>query len=444
MMPFEPYFQENIISTIYRNFSYYLTYQNWFAIWCGIMVVLYIIYRLLHSGIKQPVSPYFPTDKFSFNNYYLFDWFGLALCCGAIILYSSAMLLSEASLFNNVDMMSVNTIGIFKNGVTPYFHLKDRLSPLGGVDLNIVYALSHHFYLHAFYVFCQLLLIVYMLYRLTDFIPVFQRFLMLTTIVMLPSFFGINLIVYPERLLFIWVLCSLIYAKKFSLSGDKSALWFFVLFMNIAFYTKETIILLYVGLLIALILADIWNEKITLSSFIHPFKTMQKLPLETLIFFSALAFALLFLWTASGIIQNEYAALRIKTIEETVYFYRYEIAIAFIALLTSLFNINKKMFLFQEGLLFGCFFSMFFIICILKVVPCFYSYENKTYYLLLPTVFCLYYIFCNIKNNKIIVFFSVIFLAWAGNVDYQNHQNESGKIYRETAEKFQYIFYIVK
>lgn len=78
-------------------------------------------------------------------------------------------------------------------------------------------------------------------------------------------------------------------AKYDGRHGLRQLLWF-ALWANLAIYTKETNIFVYFGILLYLVLAKVWAGKITLRSFLSPFKTVAGMPAEYILFWSMLLF----------------------------------------------------------------------------------------------------------------------------------------------------------
>lgn len=62
----EPFFEENIVSTIFRNFTFYFFGQTWYIYAVLLGISIYMAYRLLCKGklhaLPGPVS--FPGCRF--------------------------------------------------------------------------------------------------------------------------------------------------------------------------------------------------------------------------------------------------------------------------------------------------------------------------------------------------------------------------------------------
>ena len=127
---------------------------------------------------------------------------------------------------------------------------------------------------------------------------------------LLPGIFWINNIIFPEQNMLLFILLSLIEAKKYCLEGAKKRNFFaFVIFMNLALYTKEHAILLYLGILIVAILYHVYVENINFKSFIHPFRTIKSMPLEFMMFFSMWLYSTLYMLIMVQSDKNSYIAM---------------------------------------------------------------------------------------------------------------------------------------
>lgn len=94
-------------------------------------------------------------------------WAFLAFIILCAITYSQ-----EMSLFANFDLMSIGTTVNFAEGKGT--GISDiRFSPFGNVELNLFYAVSHNMYIVSGMVLGETALLLYLFYRLFDFIPRF-------------------------------------------------------------------------------------------------------------------------------------------------------------------------------------------------------------------------------------------------------------------------------
>lgn len=108
--------------------------------------------------------------------------------------------------------------------------------------------------------------------------------------------------------------------------------------MNLAIYTKETVILFYAGLLAVDVLYLVFRGTVKPASFLHPFKTAKELPLEFIMFQSMAVFAFIYLLFGLGIESNQYVSAHIS--DEAWKKYYLEIFVCFSAL-TALVSSQK-------------------------------------------------------------------------------------------------------
>lgn len=57
----EPLFEENIVSTIFRNFTFYFFGQTWYIYAVLLGISIYMAYRLLCKGSCTPCPDLFPS-----------------------------------------------------------------------------------------------------------------------------------------------------------------------------------------------------------------------------------------------------------------------------------------------------------------------------------------------------------------------------------------------
>lgn len=333
--------------------------------------------------------------------------------------------------------MSYNTtLSFFKGQISAYD--KDRFTPMAFWDNNLVYAITHNYYLINVYLLAKQTLIGVLLYRFLNFIPVTRRLFGVGIILFLPALFWMNNMIFPEQNMLIFVIASLISARNFSFSGKKSALAWFIVFMNLAIYSKESTILFYCGILITSVLYDVFIEKINLSSFFHPFRTMKQMPLETLMFFSMLVFSTFYLLITESSENNRYIALGQSEIRELLPLYKIELSLAVIGIIVCIRRLRKKKSqtspLFNEGLLVGSLMVIGVVVFYFRLHPVSTHVYFKSYYMLLPAVFLSVYLLINIEKSKELILGGVLLVLVSGWVNYDNFHREQGIWYRETVE----------
>lgn len=328
-------------------------------------------------------------------------------------------------------MMAVNTIYVFKYGVLPMFGVGGRLSPTGFWDMNFIYAISHNLKIVNIYLLLQAGIIAFLLYRFLDFISAGKRLLLIALALLSPQLFWTNNPSYPERMMFIYILASLIFLKQFCRGSNPRSLWLFVLFMCLAVFCKENVSLFYGGILLYLVLYDVWAEKITLNGFLHPLKTMRKLPVETLIFLTLLIFSLFFLVVVTAFVKDNPYVLGGKQNLKPVLIYKTEIIISFVLLALLLKNKTNSIFLkaVAFSVLVLALFSLFYMK--LGSLP---SIPSHAHYLVLVVVFGLIYIFYCMQNSKYYFAIGGMLFVFFCVENVYIYRNLEGKYYAETAQ----------
>lgn len=436
----EPLFQSNILSVIMRNLQYYFLYRNWIFIYAGILLFLYGIYFLLKKTSSASIyyKNMLPHESYHFqhsiSNYGCFILSLLPICGIMLTIFAG-----ETSLFNNHNLMSSATTGIFSSGVLPNFDL--RMVPWAFFEANFIYAITHNYGVISLFILFEFIFLYYLIYKFLDFVPIRRRFIILALCFLLPGMFGLNSIIFVERTLLIFIFISLIFLKKFSRTEKFSSLWFFIFFMNLSIYTKETSILFYLGILATSLLYNIYMENIVIKSFIHPFQTMNKLPVETLMFFSMFLYSILYLFVSQAIIENDYLQMNSSNILHSLDLHRTEIAVTLIGVTVFLIKTFKNRHrepdhnpMLNEGLLLGAVITLFCIVYVFKLTPITAHTGYKSYYAVVPGIFSLVYLSINIRNKYLYGILSAFFFAvflWT-DCNYQKYEN--GRYYREAAE----------
>jgi hypothetical protein len=195
---------------------------------------------------------------------------------------------------------------------------------------------------------------------------------------------------------------------------------------------KESTILIYFGILMYSFIYNLYNEKITLSSFIHPLKTCKQFPLEILIFISMLIFSIVYMKYVSAIVDNQYFIERQTEIINILKSYHLEIIVCFISLLTWLFH-NKKYYLINS-LVIGSIFSMIIISFVIKLYPLETQQQQKPYFLLLPYLISLITIIYSLKSKYAQLCILILLSSYSLYKNFQIYQTEEGTSYRQTAE----------
>lgn len=423
-MPHEPLFQENILATILRNFSFYFNDGYW-GIALSVILLLVLSQYLwvknytadTYHGICFPSSKYLLNPK-SKSDRIALSVFAITFAAICLVFFSL-----EMSLFANFDLMhegtTINFIEGHGTGISDI-----RFAPLANIELNLFYAISHNLYIVTGLVLIETAFLLYLLYKLFDFIPAAPRLYALAAIMVLPAFFWVNNPVFPERLMMILVCGSLIMLKKYLSNPNKLTLLKFILLMNLALYSKETVILFYAGILAVNILYFIFSGKIILKSFIHPFKTARTFPVEYLMFCSMLIFSLLYLLLGVGIHENEY--VKLHSFNNTWHIYTIETALIIISGIGLLRHKNIIIW----GLWGGSLLLLLMVALVLNISGI--NGKALSYYAIIPALFgCLIAVYSHPRKYKLILIPAVILAIFN---DFGIYQKQNGKFYRETAE----------
>ena len=432
----EPLFQNNILQTMAKYFYHYLTFDNWLIEYLAGIFFLYIIYKLITYKNLASYPHFTPSLKYSIS--WNTDKIGIFFALGCLSLYIINLYTQELSFFNNYDTMSYNTMLTFNQGVSPAWNqYAGRFSPIGFWEVNILYAISHNFQIINLFILIQTLIIISLIYHLLDFIPSTKRLIIIGLFIISPSFFWINTIIFPERMLIIYILCCFIYIKKYSQTQKSHQLWLSIFWLNLALYTKETTVLIFIGFLIYSFLYNLWNEKITLKTFLHPIKTIKEFPLEFLIFISIIIFAVLYALHCSAITQSPYAIERRGNLINTMMLYKYEIIILILSLIFYFKNHKTTLNNFLlNSMLVGSLCYATVIIFVLNLIPTSPHVEMKPYYMISACLCGLIYFIFQIKNKFILILSTTLCFFSFLITDFNIYQNEEGKYHRKVAEFF--------
>ena len=430
----KPLFQDNILFTIYKYFSHYLSYQNWAWQFFGAMFLLYIIYKLLMYKNTITYAPFFPTEKYYFSWKRNSDKFGMIFLLLCFSFYILGLYSQELTFFSNYDTMGLNTMLLHKNGVLPFWGISKRLAPIAFWEVNIFYAISHNFKVINIMIAGQIILLIYLSYILLNFIPVFKRLYILGVLIISPVIWGTANIIFSERMLLLYIVSSFICLKNYIEKNKSYNLWFAILMINFAIYTKESTIIFYSGILIYSFFYNLWNEKIKINNFIHPIKTARTFPLELLILCSFVIFAYFYLITIYSFLDNKYISERQISITKLLYFYKFELLIIICASFLAIKNIvHKNIQFIPIAVIVGSILFTTVIIFLLKLYPTYDYVKYRQYYLTIPYFFSIIYLLNNLKQKKLI-FISTMIIVYSIKYDIFLYQNEIGKYYRENAE----------
>lgn len=430
----EPLLQNNIIENTVRNFRYYLFYDGWIYYATGTLLVLCISCFLMKRRVIVPSALFPPLTSNKTGS----TGFALLFLLLAASAYTAVVFSLEDTLFNNYDLMNLSTNYIFVRGVTPFLNFT-RFAPAAFFDLNLVYAVTHNFFLINFYIVLKQFIIAFLFYRFLNFLNKPTRLFSVGILLLVPTLFWINNIIFSEQNMLIAILLSLIFIRKFSESENFSYLCCFTFFTAFAIYTKETAVIFYTGILAAGIVAGIFKGNITLSTLFKPSSFIKNFPIEFLIFIICLSFSIFYFFIVNTTENNIYVTVHLKSLPELLNLFKFEITVTVAAWLIMIKKLFKKQIsypLFDEGPMLGGTFILLFIIFYLKIAPVAEHVELKSYYTLLTAVFSIVYIVRNLGRSSILAAFFLIISIYSAAADYKIYKNEVGTYYRETAEFF--------
>lgn len=282
----EPWLESDIWAVMLQHFDYYLFFGPWIFAAGAIVLFLLLQWALVWRCNPQWSYNLFPSAHYEYASS---DRPALLFAAAIFVLYTAVMYAGENSILSNLDLMHIGNMTAYQKGITPVYS-SIRMSPLSFWDLNALYAITHNFYLINFYTAAKMLLILYLAYCLLDFVPVSRRLYGLGLTLLLPSLFWLNSVAFPEQNALIAILLSLSAWRKFARTRRYRWLLVFLLTMNWAIWTKETIVVFYACIAAVTLVQALLAERINLRSFLHPFRTMAQFPAEWLIFWSAFIF----------------------------------------------------------------------------------------------------------------------------------------------------------
>lgn len=274
-----PWLRSDVAANIRNNFAFYFGYER-FGLYAACVAAVIVLNCMAVKFFFAGEYRFSAGDRrFFFNRKDKTELAGAAALAFSFLLYALNLFSLELSVFGNYDQMVVNNILDMRRGLQPVF-TSMRFNPAAGIDHNIIYGITHHYALIGGWVLLKQALCLWLLYRFFVFVPAVRRLFMLAAVNFLPAVFWVNGIVYSEQNTLIFVLLSLTALQKYDgRHGLRQLLWF-ALWANLAIYTKETNIFVYFGILLYLVLAKVWAGKITLRSFLSPFKTVAGMPAE--------------------------------------------------------------------------------------------------------------------------------------------------------------------
>lgn len=431
----EPLFNDDILVSIYRHFKFFFTYSDLIIYAALVFLVLFLNWLLVCFLFKKEKTAFLPAQKYAFADAPRAKWIGSAMLFLSFAAYAAATLTQENTLLNNFDLMSVNAIKNMYWGNLPIID-PIRFTPLANIDQNLVYAITRNYAVINCWILLRQLICLLLLYRFFVFIPVVRRLFLLAVVNFLPAVFVVNNMIYTEQLIIIFVLLSFMSLDKYAATQKASYLLWFTVFTNLAVYSKETAVLFYAGVLGYMILRRVFCGEIGLESFLSPFKTVARMPVEYMLFWTLFVFLTCYLLLQDPRVDDAYLQTHHAALPVVVAINKLVLGLNVLALflwaVKALQRKEEKNSLLCEGALLGS--TLVTVIVIFKlqmvVIPDYY----KTYYLYLPAVFCCGYIFSFFHRRRWLWLLFAPIVLYAGYVNYNTYMREEGRARRGVAE----------
>jgi len=143
-------------------------------------------------------------------------------------------------------------------------------------------------------VFCQTLILVFILYKLFDIFKVWQRLFLIAFILFIPNIFHMQYsLIYPDRdIIFLFAL-FVFFSKKFFETSQSKYLWYVLLVANISLYFKEVAFSLFGGFSFIRLLYFYLNKEFSLKDItIKKLSIIKRYPIEFGLSFCSLMYIL--------------------------------------------------------------------------------------------------------------------------------------------------------
>lgn len=433
-----PLLQDDIWANFLKFNHTYFTSRTW-PMWLGVVAaVLVVAMFLLRNALKnkQLYQGVFAKDVFIFDYRKIGDMLGLFAVMASIVFIEVYIYTSENTLFENYDLMAINTTRTMRYGLVASFDFV-RVIPLASWYLSTLYAITQNIMLIKAFVMLQIMLMSWALYAFFNYIPVVKRLFMIALFLLSPTFLQTSNIIFPERDVVILLMLGLICARKYCLTHKFWWAAAFVFLVNVSFYTKETCIVFYFGIMIISILYNVIKENIVFDSFLHPWKIIKSMPLEFLIGLSL--FGYLFVFEIMQNKDNFYLDANNQPLIGQIVNYRMELILLMIAISMAISELFKNRNfetnpLFRSGLLFGSVCVVITVVFVLKLAPSTPHLADRSYYLLITHLFVLAYLFEHISGKWMLGGLSVVMAVYSIFMNMRYYNEAKGMYYREVAE----------
>jgi len=417
-----PLFRDDIFINIYARLIQYAVSDVFLPIFVLILAVLALGVYVLRHDFGNRYDFLFcdkSQEKISLPSGLFF--------CACIVIHSFSLFYVEGSIFSNVDIMHDG----FNTGTWQQYGYLSRLNPLVFLNLTILYGITHNFFVITLYLIVTNLLLMFLLYRLFDMIPASGRLWILGLVMLLPSYFGINNIVFTEREALIYIVSSLLCLKKWVMVKKLHWIGLFLFFANVAIYTKESILLFYVGLVVVSLGVAIYQGTFNVASFGHPLRTIRQFPLEFLIGVTVVIFVLQYVVVIRDVIDNPYLqSSRYGLWPQVWNLYWFEILLIVVSV--PFMILSKKSCPLLTLLYWSNLFGIAYIIGYLRLCPtgCF---ANRTYYVVVPMMFIMICLSGKLYLKRFFYVFAAGVLAVSGWINFEIVSRDIGKDSLEVA-----------
>jgi len=433
-----PWLQDNIWQN-FLKFNYtYLSTRPWLFYLGVVALVLAVSMIFLRNCLsnKKLYADCFSDKIYVFDYKKASDWVALVAVIAAIIFTEVYILTLENSLFENYDLMAINTTRSMRFGLVASFDYI-RVIPLGSWYLSSLYAITQNIIVIKIFVLFQTMLVAWALAVFFNYIPVAKKLWMIAILLVMPTLLQTANIIFPERDMIIALMLGLIFARKYCRTHQLKWAAFFILFANIAIYTKETCIIFYSGIVLTSLIYNVITEKIVMKSLLKPWRIIQIMPIEFLLALSLLCYVVIFEILQNG--ANFYLSANKQTLLQQLVSYRLELILMAVAVGIAVYRLikfysEKNNPMFRSGLLVGAICTAVAIVVIFRLSPSTPHLAGKSYYMLTSTLFVLAYLFEYIDNKKLLGVLGVLLIVYSVQTDMMFHRQNKGVYYREVAE----------
>ena len=424
-----PLFEDHILENIFDRLKTYACSDIFLPIFALILLTLYVLARVLRPYLAISENMLEHTQKSSSSlpppniKSYLPAVFILAL---TQLVYIFILWQTNIGTFSNYDTMAFS----FGHGTWQQYGFQRRFNPLVFLDLTFLFGITHHPVVLNFYILCVHALELWLLYKFFDFIKPQRRLILLGLFSVLPSTLWTLPINFTERWMLIEILLSLLCFKNFLKKRCFQSVLGFLFWANVACYVKETCFLFYVMLFICLILWRVYQNDIVPASFLHPVRSIQKMPLEFLLGLSLLFWFIQYIFVCLDFTTNSYLLRRQTDSWGIIYLYKFELTLTVISLF-CVFS-QKEVSPFNKLIWMAHILSIFFIFFVLRLTGVDYLY-GITYYVYVPMAFILMGLGC-IKKNCVFYFWISLSLFAVFFINKNIFEHQQGQANLEISE----------